>query len=42
MVRLTFSLQMYFDNNVIPDALIKENPDLFGKTAMEIMDETIK
>lgn len=41
-VRLTFSLQMFYDNNVIDQKLIKANPNLFGKTSMEIFDETVK
>ena len=41
-IRLTFSVQMYFDNNVIDKELIKANPDLYGKTAMEIFDITVK
>jgi hypothetical protein len=38
VVRLTFSLQMYFDNNVVDNKLISANPNLFGKTSMEIFD----
>lgn len=41
-VRLTFSLQMFYDNNVIDFQLIKANPELKGKTSMEIFDTTIR
>ncbi len=41
-VRLTFSLEMFFTNNVIDRELIKANPELYGKTAMEIFDYTIQ
>lgn len=41
-VRLTYSLQLFYDDNVIPEQFIKANPDLKGKTAMEIFDHTIK
>lgn len=41
-VRLTYSLQLFYDDNVIPEQFIKANPDLKGKTAMEIFDYTIK
>ena len=40
-IRLTFSIQMYYDNNVIPEKFIKANPQLYGKTSMEIFDATI-
>jgi endoglucanase len=42
VVRLTFSLQMFYDDNVVDQKLISANPDLFGKTSMQIFDETIK
>ena len=42
VVRLTFSLQLFYDNNIIPDNLISANPQLKGKTAMEIFDITIQ
>ena len=42
VVRLTFSLQLFYDNSVIPEKLISANPELKGKTAMEIFDITIK
>lgn len=41
-VRLCFSLQMYFDNNVIEERHIKANPDLYGKTSREIFDITVQ
>ena len=42
VIRLTFSLQMFFDDNVVDKKLIAANPQLFGKTAMQIFDETVK
>lgn len=42
VIRLTFSLQMFYDNNVIDFELIKANPELKGKTAMEIFDITVQ
>lgn len=42
VIRLTFSLQMFFDDNVVDQKLISANPKLFGKTSMQIFDETIK
>lgn len=33
---------MYYDDNVIDKKLIAANPQLFGKTAMEIFDETVR
>jgi aryl-phospho-beta-D-glucosidase BglC (GH1 family) len=42
VVRLTFSLQMFYDDNFVDQKLIKANPELFGKTSMQIFDETIK
>lgn len=33
-VRLTFSLQMFYDNIKIPNKHIKANPEMKGKTAM--------
>lgn len=41
-IRLTYSLQMFYDDNVIPENFIKANPELYGKTAMEIFDYTIE
>jgi endoglucanase len=41
-IRLTYSLQMYFDNNVIATKYLKANPELIGKTSMEIFDFTIR
>ncbi len=34
VIRLTYSLQLIYDNNVIPAKYLKANPDLIGKTAM--------
>lgn len=33
-IRLTYSLQLIYDNNVIPAKYLKANPDLIGKTSM--------
>lgn len=41
-IRLTYSLQLIYDNNVVPEKYIKANPALKGKTAMEIFDITVK
>ena len=40
-IRLTFSLELYYRNNKIDYDLIKANPELQGKSAMEIFDITI-
>ena len=37
-VRLCYSLQMFYDNNVIKDKLLKANPQFIGKTSMQIFD----
>ena len=42
VVRLTFSLQMFFDNVKIPEQHLKANPEMIGLTAMEIFDKTIE
>ena len=41
-VRLTYSLQLYFDNTVIKEKYLKANPELIGKTAMQIFDFTVQ
>jgi len=41
-IRLTFSLEMFYRDNEIDESLIKANPRLYGKTAMQIFDETVK
>ncbi len=41
-IRLCFSLEMFYKNNIIDRELIRENKVLHGKTALEIFDETIK
>jgi endoglucanase len=40
-IRLTYSLQMFYENKPIPDKYLKANPELRGKTAMEIFDITV-
>lgn len=42
VIRLTFSLQLYFDNNVVPEKLLSANPELVGKKALDIFDHTIE
>lgn len=41
-VRLPYSLQLYFYNKVVEPKYLKANPELIGKTAMEIFDITVK
>ncbi len=40
-VRLTFSLQMFYDNPVVQNKFLTANPELFGRRAMEIFDLTV-
>jgi len=40
-IRLPFALDTYFIDPVIPDSSIAANPELMGKTAMEIFDATV-
>ena len=42
VVRLTFSLQLFYDNNIIPNNLLSANPQLHGLTALEVFDKTIE
>lgn len=41
-IRLTYSLQLIFDNNEIPAKYLKANKELIGKTSMQIFDITVK
>lgn len=41
-VRLTFSLQMFYENPVIPNKFLTANPELFGRRAMEIFDLAVQ
>ncbi|XP_023338666.1 uncharacterized protein LOC111709274 [Eurytemora carolleeae] len=41
-VRLPFALDTLFLNPVVPDNRLVANPDLIGKTAMEIFDKTVE
>jgi endoglucanase len=41
-IRLTYSLQLFFDNNVVDAKYLTANPDLIGKTSMEIFDITVQ
>lgn len=40
-IRLTFSLQMFYDNNIIDPKLIAADPSLSGKASMDIFDATV-
>jgi len=40
-VRLPFSLEMYYLNPVIEYNALTANPQLYGKTALEVFDATI-
>ena len=35
-VRLTFSLELFRKNNMIPEKLVSANPNLFGMTSIQI------
>lgn len=41
-IRLTYSLQLYFDNKPVPAKYLSANPELIGKTGMEIFDITVQ
>ena len=41
VIRLTFSLQLFYDDNVVDEKLISANPQLRGMTALQIFDATI-
>lgn len=41
VIRLTYSLELFYADNVIADNLLSHNPQLKGKTAMQIFDITI-
>ena len=41
-IRLTYSLQMFFEDKPIPSKYLTANPELMGKTGMEIFDITIQ
>jgi endoglucanase len=41
-VRLPFALDTFFIDPVIPEVTLAANPDLVGKTAMEIFDATVQ
>jgi endoglucanase len=41
-IRLTYSLQLFFENKPVPAKYLTANPDLIGKTGMEIFDFTVK
>ena len=41
-IRLTFSLQLFADDNVIEDKLISANPQFFGMKASQVFDATVK
>ena len=41
-IRLPFALDTYFIDPLIPEANVAANPDLMGKTAMEVFDATVQ
>jgi endoglucanase len=41
-IRLTFSLQLFFKNPVIPEKYLTANPELLGLRAMDIFDRTVQ
>lgn len=41
-IRLTYSLQMFYDDKPVPAKYLKANPELIGKTGMEIFDITVE
>ena len=41
-IRLTYSLQLYYDNNVVPTKYLLADPSLQGKTSMQIFDITVQ
>lgn len=42
VVRLTYSLQLILDNAIVPEKYLAANPELIGKTSMQIFDYTIQ
>lgn len=41
-IRLTFSLQLYYQNPVVPAKYLQANPELVGLRAMEIFDRAVR
>ena len=41
VIRLTYSLQLFYDSTPVPAKFLTANPELIGKTPMEIFDITI-
>ena len=41
-VRLPFALDTFFLDPIIPEPTLAANPELMGKTAMEIFDSTVQ
>jgi len=41
-VRLTFSLQMLYENPVVPSKFLTANPELIGKRAMDLFDLAVQ
>ena len=41
-VRLPFALDTFYKTKTIPDSILAANPDLHGKTALEILDKTVE
>lgn len=40
-VRLVFSLEQYYNDPVVTDDVVAANPQLKGKTSMEVFDATV-
>merc|ERR1711936_55117 len=40
-IRLPFSLEQFFENPVVEDSRVSANPELIGKTSMEVFDATV-
>ena len=41
-VRLVFSLEQYYNDPVVSDDVVSANPQLKGKTSMEVFDATVQ
>jgi len=40
-IRLPFSLEQFFENPVVENSRVSSNPDLAGKTSMDVFDATV-
>jgi endoglucanase len=41
-VRLTFSLELFKKKNIVPENLIRHNPQFFGMNCVQIFQHTVK